>query len=501
MIRKINNKVKLFIVTVGIILAASCYKNVMAASSYISASSNTVNVGGSVSINVGGNAAAWNVHISGAGISDSVVGFDSDGNNTNYAKSFLLNTSTPGTYTVYISGDITDENGQNIAVSDSVSVVVKEAQNTTNNSNANNSSSNSNNNNNNNNNRTYNTVVDTRSSNARLSSLNIEGINLDQEFLADVVEYTASVDFSVNELNISAIPEDDKSTIVIDGNLDLVTGENTVKITVTAENGSKKVYTIVVNKEKNPDDINAFLSSIIINNATLKSEFNPEIYEYMCDDISADIDKLDLVITTKIEGATYEITGNDELVQGINHISIKVKSKDGSEEKEYKIIVYKTDEILSIKEEPQEKEKLTLKEFIKNNLIYVIMYGFILVEFVIIVVLFAKLNKLKKKIKINDIKGTTNEAMKKYNIDISDFEEKESVKDEKNKEDHEQVNENIENEEIIKSTDELNQEKLNNYEESSGSTLSDVNEKINNYDVIKDKMDLNKILDDYKKPE
>lgn len=242
-------------------------------------------------------------------------------------------------------------------------------------------------------------VVDTRSSNNYLSSLNIEGYELSPAFNTNTNNYTMNVTCDVASINISAIPADTKAKTVVDGNLDLVAGENNVTVTVTAENGYKRVYTITVVKEKNPDDIDATIESLVINNAVLKNEFKPDIFEYMCDDITADINKLDIVIQTKIPDLKYEIVGNDDLKQGINHIVIKVTSRDGSVTKEYEIIVFKTDEVLALEEtEPviadaqQNDLLIKIKEYK-----YEIMLGVgAIVVIIIVIILVIVLRKNKK---------------------------------------------------------------------------------------------------------
>lgn len=502
-----------------IIFFGSIFSSVDAASATISASSTNVTAGDSVSIYVNVNAAAWNVHVNGTGVSDSIVGYNDDGVNQNVSKTYALNTTNPGTYTISISGDVTDETSANNPVSGTVTVVVNQkTQIDSGNDNNNQNNNNGNNNSNNNQNNNTNVEKDTRSKNANLSSLNIEGVELSPEFNADTTTYNATVKFDVSEINVSAIPQDNKSTTVVSGNMDLVEGDNNVTITVTAENGTKKVYTIIVKKEKNPDDLNAFLSSLVINNAILKTEFNQEIFEYMCDDISADIFKLDIVATTQIEGATCEIIGNDDLKPGINYITIKVTSKDGSESKEYKIIVFKSEDVLAMQEEPVAPEKKDIISLLKDNIMYVAMYGFILVEFCIIVVLFTKLNKYKKRslktekfkkdiaIK-NEIAKEVNEnenldAKKEENLSLevetkSDFINDEVVGNEDANTTDESIHLVINNNEVGPNKE----EKIESEEKSIETTDLKIDDKISLEDKnneIKLKMDLDKLLNDKK---
>lgn len=274
-------------------------------------------------------------------------------------------------------------------------------------------------------------VVDTRSSNNYLSTLKVEGYNLSPEFNSNTTNYSLTVKSDVNEISLSAYPADLKATTVVNGNLDLVSGENNVTVTVTAENGYKRVYTITVTKEKNPEDIDVTVEDIIIGNAKLKGSFNPELLEYMCDDITADVDKLDISVKTKIPDLKYEITGNDELKQGINHIKIKIISRDGSESKEYKIIVYKTDEVLALQDVKEDTEvadiiDTSLLGKIKRHKVRTAVYGGgALLLIVVVILIIVNIKKIKtRKIKEND--GWLNyEENNENDINMNNTDEKE----------------------------------------------------------------------------
>lgn len=81
------------------------------------------------------------------------------------------------------------------------------------------------------------------SSDNTLSSLTISPGTLSPAFSKEVTTYNTSVPADCKRLVISAVTSDSKATISIWGAA-LDPGDNTTKITVTAEDGSKKVYTI-----------------------------------------------------------------------------------------------------------------------------------------------------------------------------------------------------------------------------------------------------------------
>lgn len=81
------------------------------------------------------------------------------------------------------------------------------------------------------------------STNNNLASLQISPGVLSPAFSSSTTTYTTSVGSDVERLTVSAVAEDSKASIDVSGTY-LDPGSNTTTITVTAENGSKKVYTI-----------------------------------------------------------------------------------------------------------------------------------------------------------------------------------------------------------------------------------------------------------------
>lgn len=89
----------------------------------------------------------------------------------------------------------------------------------------------------------------TASSNANLSAIRISPSKLTPSFEASVTEYSTIVDSTVSKLILSAPAADSKATVMVEGNQDFELGINDVVITVTAESGDQKQYTIHVLKE------------------------------------------------------------------------------------------------------------------------------------------------------------------------------------------------------------------------------------------------------------
>ncbi len=93
--------------------------------------------------------------------------------------------------------------------------------------------------------------ADTRSSDNKLKQLFIEGVELSPEFSSGETNYTAVV-WDVPTINVSATKNDSKATVSGTGEKDLALGDNEIVVTVTAENGQKRNYTIVVTLNEAP---------------------------------------------------------------------------------------------------------------------------------------------------------------------------------------------------------------------------------------------------------
>ncbi|MGR6906721.1 S-layer homology domain-containing protein [Lysinibacillus sp. BSL11] len=101
---------------------------------------------------------------------------------------------------------------------------------------------------------TIDVIALSKSHNAFLKDLTISQGALNMAFNKNTMSYTAIVTSRVDSIFVNPLAEDKKAEITINGRsveepIKLVTGVNTIKILVTAEDGSQKLYTIVVTKE------------------------------------------------------------------------------------------------------------------------------------------------------------------------------------------------------------------------------------------------------------
>lgn len=89
-----------------------------------------------------------------------------------------------------------------------------------------------------------------KSNDNSLSSLSLSVGELVPEFSYSVTEYTAVVPYEVSGIEVNAQTNHGKAQIEsISGNSDLQVGENTIKVIIAAEDGSKAVYTVLLTRE------------------------------------------------------------------------------------------------------------------------------------------------------------------------------------------------------------------------------------------------------------
>lgn len=94
------------------------------------------------------------------------------------------------------------------------------------------------------------------SKNNNLASLGVEGFTLTPEFNANTLEYSVIVPEDTKNVNLTGTVQDKKASINGVGVQQVNQGNNKFLVTVKAENGSEKTYTINVDvKDENPIEI------------------------------------------------------------------------------------------------------------------------------------------------------------------------------------------------------------------------------------------------------
>ena len=162
-----------------------------------------------------------------------------------------------------------------------------------------------------------------KSSNANLSNLGIRPNDF-SGFKAGTTSYDVTVPADTDTIEIYATAQDSNAKISGTGSKKLEAGKNTFSVVVTAEDGTKKTYTINITKSEgkgeNTESVQEQysgdgLASLEIEKLELSPKFDTTIHEYTVKYIG-EKDKLDINVTTTDPYYTTEITGNEEIIIG-----------------------------------------------------------------------------------------------------------------------------------------------------------------------------------------
>lgn len=299
-----------------------------------------------------------NVTLNGSGVTGTVSIASSNPNvatasGGNWIENNSVNISitgkSVGTATITVSGKVADSNtGKETTYSQKVSVTVTA---TTTSSNNNSSAGTE---------KPKAEEPQKKSSNANLSNLGIRPNDF-SGFKAGTTTYNVTVPKNVEEVEVYAKAQDSKSKVTGTGKKKLQEGKNTASVTVTAEDGTKKTYTINITRsateeedenEESEDDPEADdnnetdvvegkgLSELKIGNLQLSPEFKTDIYEYTVKYFGNET-KLEINAVTTDDDYTVDITGNDELKEGENIITILISDAEGNNIATYQITVNK----------------------------------------------------------------------------------------------------------------------------------------------------------------
>ncbi len=210
-------------------------------------------------------------------------------------------------------------------------------------------------------NKPSNTTPNPTSNNANLKALHLNVEGLSPTFHKNTTTYYLTVADTINEIGVTAEPEEAGAKVVVTGNTNLAIGVNNIKIVVTApDNKTTKTYTVQVTKTDNPDNANANLLNLAVENAILEPEFNPDVMEYRIQ-VGSEQESLNVLAVPQIEGVSVVIEGKDNLQFGENTITITVTAKDGITVKTYTIVAYRKTveeeqaEIMLLEEERQDE--------------------------------------------------------------------------------------------------------------------------------------------------
>ena len=202
-----------------------------------------------------------------------------------------------------------------------------------------------------------------KSSNNYLSSLEVEGYRLLPEFDKQIQEYT--LDSDTKEDNVT-----------------LQTGENNLRVDVSAENGTVRTYFIKVTRKIQDETLR--LSSIKLNavdqngnkdEVELSPSFSENVFSYTAK-IYNGASKIDVDTSCLNENAKITVEGNENLKDGKNTIIITVSKEGKTETVSYKIDV--------IRESSRETSNIPTDKKDNKTAICVIMVLAVIVIFMLI---------------------------------------------------------------------------------------------------------------------
>ncbi len=186
---------------------------------------------------------------------------------------------------------------------------------------------------------TVNIIREDVSTNNKLSDLKVNGETI-PGFDPDVTEYTLDpVSNDTDSITIDADAQDDDATVAGTGTQPLTVGNNDIVITVTAEDGTEKEYTIHVPREEND---NNYLATLVVEGYTLTPSFVKTTENYTLT-VPATVASLNVTATPEVTTTTVAGTGTINLTDDETTIVITATSQKGHD-REYKIVVTKEDD-------------------------------------------------------------------------------------------------------------------------------------------------------------
>lgn len=219
-----------------------------AASFSVSSSSSTVSAGGTMKVTIKASDCGGQFSISasnGAKVSSSSLWVE------NGSSSVTVTAPSSGSFTVTVTAsDVANSAGTGVVTgSKSVSVSVSSKSNSS-----------------------TTTTTDTRSSNTNLSTLTVDKGILSPIFASGTTSYTLDL-VDESEITIAAKASDSKASVSGIGKKTISPGENKYSVVVTAENGTKKTYTITINLEVSPSvytEFNGDSYGVVVDTSSVK---------------------------------------------------------------------------------------------------------------------------------------------------------------------------------------------------------------------------------------
>ena len=174
-----------------------------------------------------------------------------------------------------------------------------------------------------------------RSSNNYLSEIYVN----DELIIFNKEEYSHKINlpYNVETANIKVNTEDEKATFTIEGNNNLIFGDNVFLIKVEAEDKTIRIYELIITKKEENKILsnNSKLKELIISGHKIK--FNKDTYDYTVK--ITDEKELDILYKQDDKNSSVIISGNNN-IKSNDIIRITVKAEDNTYT-EYRIKIEK----------------------------------------------------------------------------------------------------------------------------------------------------------------
>ncbi|THF81724.1 RCC1 domain-containing protein [Cohnella fermenti] len=185
---------------------------------------------------------------------------------------------------------------------------------------------------------TYEITVYRQSGDGSLTDLQVNGTTVEGFDSDDVGPYEVTI-AGATSVNVTYTKLDASASVVVVGDTGLTVGANTVTVTVTAEDGTVKVYEITVHVQSG----DATLADLRVNGTTLSGFASGNTGPYGVTVPNATT-AVAIAYTAADSEASVEVTGGDDLQVGANTVTVTVTAADGITTKVYTIMVTREDE-------------------------------------------------------------------------------------------------------------------------------------------------------------
>ena len=187
------------------------------------------------------------------------------------------------------------------------------------------------------------TIAPPLSGNCDLASLTVSNATISPAFAAGTTFYTASVPYSVSSLQLAATAADAGAKVSINNPTLTPGGVTNVRVTVTAENGATKEYTIQVTRAQDPNYVksnNANLSALSVEGFLLSPAFSQDVTRYFVW-LPYEQETVSIVAKAADQLASIDVGEQRELTPGMaTDIAVTVTAEDGTQ-KVYTLTVFR----------------------------------------------------------------------------------------------------------------------------------------------------------------